>query len=186
MNPSPENSANKPTNPPESLEDLHQLLEEEIECYGDLEQHLLEKRDLVISGALDPLAHLDQKLLALNKRAQQLEEKRKILLSGMNRQGQTLQQVIQGIPVERRKPLSDSRERLARVVRHVAELNRRNNDLLQLSIQWVNATVETMANLLVPEGAAYTAQGNRKSMLSAPTPGQTSEASTSSTLDRRA
>lgn len=143
----------------EGLEKLKALLDQEIMSYTQVEERLVEKNDCIIQGNTAGLEKADQAINALNHRLQELERNRLNLMIEMGQEKQSLKELINCIDDERAKPLNTARENLCTVVDSVQDLNQTSQSLLDLSLKWVDSSVDMITKLLMPETTAYTATG---------------------------
>lgn len=147
----------------QDLDALKEILNEEIDFYTQIEEKMSRKKTVVIQGNVEELLRLDQEMIALGQRTAELEQRRIAVMIKMGRENQTLKDFIGGLDSTDMGPFKDARKRLCRVVESVRDLNNQNQTLLKMSLRWIESSVETIAKLLVPEGAAYTANGYGKS-----------------------
>jgi flagellar biosynthesis/type III secretory pathway chaperone len=148
---------------PSQLNALRDLLAQETETYALVADCMKQKKDLLVTGRYHDLPRVDQELIALGQKSTHLEAQRIDLMSSMGYSNITLNQFTGYLSPNQAKPFLDARQKLLRVVEEVRELNKHNRKLLNLSIQWVQDTVETIAKAVAPETASYNAQGKRGS-----------------------
>lgn len=144
------------------LEPLIHLLHQELQAYKAIEQKMAEKKRVLIQGDTDALSRVDQALMALGQKTIEIEEKRLKLMKTMGTPSQTLQGLIDGLDAEQASPLVEARQRLLRTVDSIRDLNQQNQSLLDLSINWIASTVDTIARHLTPESSCYNAKGVKK------------------------
>jgi malonyl CoA-acyl carrier protein transacylase len=150
-------------NSPEQLTTLLHLLESETRQLEAAREQLNLKRQILVSGQPQGLVAIDRELLALSKKANELSRERETLTQQMGWGQQTLKSRIPTMPAQFAPLFIHARDRLRRTAMDVQRLNQENQDLLNLSLKWVQDTVEVIASALNPEGASYTAQGSKKS-----------------------
>lgn len=141
------------------LNRLHNILEEEIHCYETAASRMADKKDCLLSGNTEQLMNVDKELLNLSQKATQLEKTRLGVIQEMGYGEVTLEKLINKIDPLQARIFHQTRQRLLRAVTDVDRLNKNNRDLLDLSLKWVEESVELIANLLTPEGASYDASG---------------------------
>lgn len=144
----------------QDLDELKEILNEEIAFYTQVEEKMGLKKAYVIQGNVEELVRIDQEMIALTQKTTELEKKRIAVMIRMGREKQTLKEFIDCLDVQDIRPFREARQRLSRVVESVKDLNQQNQNLLKLSLRWIESSVETIARLLAPEGAAYTARGD--------------------------
>jgi len=142
---------------------LLNLLEEETRQYEAASVKLREKQDVLIANTPKKLPRLDQELTAISHKTRQLEQQRLSLMSELGHPNQTLSQFITALDPQTAATFIPSRDRLLKTAQETTRLNQDTRDLLQLSMQWIQDTVELIANVLTPEAASYNAQGNKAS-----------------------
>lgn len=145
-----------------SLHRLQSVLEAEIGLYEQAGTRLQEKQAAIITMKQDQLVNIDRELAVLQKKAAQLEASRHEVLAEMGYENGTLSQLIEKVACpEQAGILMRIRDRLHRAVDDADRQNRNSRELLNLSIHYVQDTVNTVVGLLNPEGAAYNAQGGK-------------------------
>jgi len=145
----------------QKLAALLHLLEEETRQYEAASAKLREKQDILISGKPKKLPRLDQELTAISHKTRQLEQQRLSLMAELGHPNQNLSHLIADLEPQAAATLTPPRDRLVKAVQETTRLNQDTRDLLQLSMQWIQDTVELIANVLTPEAASYNAQGNK-------------------------
>lgn len=143
------------------LKELETLLARETETYVLVAGSMRRKKELLVAGHYHDLPKLDQELAMLGQKSAYLEARRLALMESMGHTDTTLKQFIGHLDPCQAKPFMDARQKLLRVVNEVRDLNRNNRKLLNLSIQWVQDTVEVIAQAVSPETASYDAKGKR-------------------------
>ncbi len=143
------------------LVSLLNTLDEETAQYEAVVQKLREKQDILIAGKPKLLGRIDQELMAISRKAAQTEQKRMTLMAALGHPNHTLSQLIETLEPKAASEFSRSRDQLMRAALDARQQNQDTQDLLNLSLQWIQDTVELIANVLTPEAASYTAQGNK-------------------------
>ena len=87
------------------------------------------------------------------------------LLVHMGQENKTLKEFIDCLDPSNMKPFHEARQRLTRAVENIRDLNRQNHNLLDLSLKWIEGSVQMIAQLLSPEGASYGAKGEKKARM---------------------
>lgn len=150
-------------NTPEQLTTLLHLLESETRQLEAAREQLNLKRQVLVSGQPQGLVPIDRELMALSKKASEIYREREALTQQMGWGQQTLKSRIPNMPAQFVPRFTHTRDRLYRTAMDVQRLNQESQDLLNLSLKWVQDTIEVIAGALSPEGASYTAQGGKKS-----------------------
>ena len=156
--------------PTECLDILHGILEDEIRQYTAAADKMIRKNEMLAAGQPQGLGKLDRELLTLSQKAAQLEKDRRALMTRMGHDGQTLSDLIPTLPQQEIPRFTDCRERLISAIKTADSLNRDNRDLLTISLQWLQDTIEIIANAITPEAASYTAQGTKNTAQPAANP----------------
>lgn len=145
----------------QELELLKSILDQEIESYGEVEQKMAEKNQVLIRGNASELSRLDRELIALNQRTIELEKQRIALMMNMGKPNHSLQDFINSLEIHKAAPLIEARQRLHRVIDNVRDLNSQNKRLLEISLKWIETSVEAIAQMLTPQGASYDGKGDK-------------------------
>lgn len=148
-------------NQPEQLSALLSLLENETRQMEATRDQLNIKRQILVAGKPKELVAIDRQLMALSKKATELAKEREALTRQMGCPQETLKSMIPRMPAQFIPRFTTARDKLHRTAMDVRQLNRENRELLNLSLKWVQDTVEVIASALNPEGASYTPQGNK-------------------------
>jgi flagellar biosynthesis/type III secretory pathway chaperone len=146
---------------PQHLDALSGILEEQIRQYESVLQTLARKRDILVTGQAQDLQTIDRELVSVSHKVAQLEKNRQQLQTTMGCPDWKLEKIIRHLPSPVSRHFSETRHRLLRALKDTERMNRENNDLLTLSMQWIQETLEIIAAAVTPEGASYTAQGNK-------------------------
>lgn len=150
------------------IEQLDDKLGEILGVYTVLETHMVAKKQLIIEGDPDRLQAHDQTLHALTQQLTQLENERLTLMKALGYgETHTLEFVIQD---RQQQPeaqpvctaLQQKRYGLQQLTRSIQKLNLDHKMLLENSLSWIAQTVDILASVLVPEAAAYGANGKKK------------------------
>lgn len=146
---------------PSKLMALLNLLEEEARQYEAVCHKLQEKQDVLITGKPKKLPRLDQELTAITHKAKQLEKQRMGLMSELGHHQKPLTQLIETLEPKAASEFRKCQTHLVQAVQNSRRMNQDTRDLLQLSLQWIQATVELIASVITPEAASYSASGNK-------------------------
>ncbi len=146
---------------PDTLNNLHGILEAEIAHAAQVAEALRRKKEILVSGKPQLLGGIDQELLSLHRRAQQLEQERKAAMQTLGQPTWSLETLIGHLTGSQRSTFSLSRDHLRSNMDAVLRLNRESQDLLDLALHWIRDTVEVLSNALAPEATSYNAQGNK-------------------------
>ncbi|WP_373533002.1 flagellar protein FlgN [Vampirovibrio sp.] len=157
-----QHSSSPQSNNPEQLTRLLQLLEHETRQLEAAKEQLNLKRHVLVSGQPQGLVPIDRELMTLSKKVGEIAREREVLTRQMGWEQHTLKSLIPTMPAQFVPRFTTTRDRLHRTAMDVQRLNQENRDLLNLSLKWVQDTVEVIATALNPEGASYTAQGGKK------------------------
>lgn len=147
------------------LDRLHDTLKQEIAQYHQAVDALQRKKSALVSRKPQQLIPVDRELMAILRKSGQLEAQRQELMTALGHPDGRLEALMermnQACPNEVSR-FQDVRQRLLRTIEDVGELNRESRSLLDLSLNWVQETVELIAAAVSPEGASYDAHGGKK------------------------
>ncbi len=138
---------------------LQCLLNKQADIYSEIEEKMVQKQHVLVEGNPDKLVSTDQVLTGLAQKIARLEEERIALLIKMGHPNESLKEVIETLPSGEAESLSQCRNRLVKGIERVKGENDKARSLLNLSIRWVEDTVELIANALAPEAGSYNASG---------------------------
>lgn len=162
-------------NQPETLSALLAVLEQETRQLEATCDQLNIKRQILVAGKPDELLAIDRELLTLGKKATELAREREQLTLTLGCQQETLKSMITRMPAQFVPRFMMTRNQLQRAALDMTRLNREVQDLLNLSLKWVQDTVDVIASAMNPEGSSYTPKGsktNRQATPHHPTPSQ--------------
>ncbi len=145
----------------EQIEMLKTILTHQEAVYADVEDRIHQKRRVLIEGDVHRLAGIDQELATLAQQVTRLEQERMGLLTRMGYADQPLSEVISRLPVEEAAHLRDLRTRLRARIDNIRTANDQARSLLDLSIKWIEDTVEIIAKVVMPEAASYGNQNGK-------------------------
>lgn len=146
---------------PEKIQELKTLLEKETQTYQQMAKTMMDKKTLLIKGQYKNLGPIDQTLASLGNQSVQIEARRLNLMTDIGHQDKTLEELIKAMPSTHAQDFIPLRKQLIHVVRDVQEMNQQNNRLIELSIKWIEDTVDTIAKAVTPQGATYNAKGQQ-------------------------
>ena len=156
-----EHNSQNPPHTSHRLVALLNLLEEETRQYEAASKKLLEKQDILITGKPKKLPKLDQELTAISHKTKQLEKQRLAIMAELGKPNHTLSQLIETLEPKAAAAFIPCRDRLLHAAQDAKRKNQDTRDLLQLSLQWIQDTVELIAKVLTPEASSYSAKGNK-------------------------
>lgn len=160
---------------------LESNLKQQLKYYEEIEELSLEKKDLIIEGNAEKLTTLDRNIESLACQLLNLEQKRFQLLEGNFPKNTLIPDIIGKLPSEEANNINDIRLKLKTTLSNIQKINTMNINLIENSIKWIEHSVATIANYLIPESAAYTFQG--KSITKSP---YTYNFNSSSTIEQKA
>ena len=129
------------TLPPQAFERLLALLEQETHLLAQVEAQMQAKKDCLIANNTAGLMQADQALMGLGQKTAQIEQQRMDLMSRMGFADQTLEQMVGTLQAdypEQGRQLQQTRQGMRRLLERIQTLNRNNQELLSLSIQWID------------------------------------------------
>lgn len=143
------------------IETLKTILTHQEAIYADVEDRIQQKRKVLIEGDVHQLAGIDQELATLGQQVTRLEQERLELLTRMGYADKPLSEVIARLPVEEASHLRELRIRLRARIDNVRTANDQARSLLDLSIKWIEDTVEVIAKAVMPEATSYGQQNGK-------------------------
>lgn len=147
------------------LNQLHQLLESEIEQYQQAVEALRRKKAALVTRKPQALLPVDRELMAISRKSKQLEEQRQSIMTELGHPDGRLEKLIEQMNLvnpENVSQFQDVRQRLLRTIEDVGQLNQESRGLLDLSLRWIQETVDIITAAISPEGASYNAQGGKQ------------------------
>jgi len=150
-----------PTHASHKLLALLNLLEDETRQYEAVTSKLQDKQEILIANQPKKLHRVDQELTVISQKTKNLEKQRLELLKDLGYPNHTLSQFIEQLEPTAASTFIPCQNRLIRAAEDVRRMNQDTRDLLQLSLQWIQDTVELIASVITPEAASYTAQGGK-------------------------
>lgn len=156
----------------EQLNHLHDLLEAEIDQYRQAVDTLQQKKEALVSGKPQGLIPLDRRLLVISRKTAQMEKQRREAMTALGYPDGRLEQLMANLDQESARRFRQTRDRLLRTAEDMNRLNRESKSLLDLSIAWIQETVDIITAAISPEAACYDAQGNKPGSNTDQTPPQ--------------
>ncbi|MBX2859616.1 MAG: flagellar protein FlgN [Vampirovibrio sp.] len=140
---------------------LKQLLEQQVDLSNQVEAKMLDRKAAIIVGDPQPLGALDEELLTLGRQLEQIEKKRQALMVEMGVESDRLTDVIDTLPPADVAVFQQLHKKLKTVTQNIQEINQSSKTLLELSLKYIEQTVQIIADALLPEGAGYTQTGGK-------------------------
>ncbi len=144
-----------------NLDALHGILEEETRQYELVAEKLTRKKESLVANKPQLLTQVDQELITLTQKATSLGKQRTALMRELGYAELTLEKMIQTLDPIYASRFIHVRNRLMRAAQDVERLNRDTRDLLDIALNWIQETVEIIANALTPEASSYNAKGGK-------------------------
>lgn len=145
----------------EQFEPLYRLLETELAQSQLAVDALQRKKMALVASKPQTLLQVDRELQAIARKTRQLEKERQHLMAELGYPKARLETVIETMPSQLGKRFRILREQLLRSIQDAGQLNRESQNLLNLSLAWIQETVEIIANAITPECVSYNAQGGK-------------------------
>ncbi|MEI7474575.1 MAG: flagellar protein FlgN [bacterium] len=145
----------------EVIKDLEKILNAQISVYSDMENHISQKKEILVKNDIESLKTVDIEIERLAKTIQSLEAKRvQVLSTQPHMLNQPLSKVAEltSSPKEKQIILS-LKDKLIDVMLRVKKANDLNAELIAHSIKLVQHTALLIGNALNPEGSAYNRNG---------------------------
>jgi chromosome segregation ATPase len=158
---------------PALLERLWQTLELETEQYRQAVDALQRKKNALVSRKPQTLLPIDRELMAISRKAAQIGQERQCLMNELGHSEGRLEALIEQVRQyhpEAVGKIRDARQRLLGVIEEMGRLNQESRSLLDLSLKWIQETVDLITSAISPEAACYNAQGGKKKASGAPPP----------------
>lgn len=143
----------------ETANKLYNNLSEQLNLYNYMCRMSLEKKEIIIKGSPDCLIELDRCIEAVACRILELEQDRQKMLSGHINNGSRLSEFINKLDRKTASPFNKLRSELINVMQEIQKINNLNIYLINSSIKWIEHSVRTITNHVVPESASYNARG---------------------------
>lgn len=144
-----------------AIKDLEKILNEQISVYSDMENHILQKKEVLIKGNIDELKNVDIEIGKLVQTINRLETQRVRVLSiqpGLiNKPLSHLAELAS--TKEEKKSLLTIKDSLASLMLKIKKTNDINAELIAHSIKLVQHTATLIGNTMNPEGTAYNQNG---------------------------
>jgi hypothetical protein len=145
------------------VQELEKILNQEIEAYQKLEEYINEKNNYLVKSDIEKVKEIDVELEKYNFAVKKLEQKRKDIYPD----NLTLKEIIDRIEdKEQADNISNLRGQIKEIIPKVQKKNKINQELLKFSLKLVENSLTSIANVIAPEGAAYTRQGASKTRTS--------------------
>lgn len=144
------------------IDQLHQILELEVEQYQQAVNALQRKKAALVSRKPQNLIPVDRELMAINRKGKQLEQQRQSLMTALGQPDGRLEKMIAQMDPANANRFQNTRQRLLRTIEDVKHLNGESRSLLTLSLHWIQETVDIITAAISPEGASYNAQGEKR------------------------
>lgn len=135
--------------------DFQHLLETIFKLHQDIEQHMIHKKAHIITGNAEALTQIDVNLIQMSRQLQHLEQARSLLLDSMGLNNYTLRQICSLMPKDVIGNIRHLSLQMERIVNRVHELNQEHQQLLELSMSWIEQTVKVLAEATQPKEATY-------------------------------
>jgi flagellar biosynthesis/type III secretory pathway chaperone len=143
------------------IKDLEKILNEQVSVYSDMENHISQKKEVLIKGNLDELKNVDLEIGKLIQTINRLETQRiQVLSKKPGLINKPLSDVAElASSKEDKKSILTIKEKLAKLMLKIKKTNDINAELLAHSIKLVQHTATLIGNTLSPEGTAYNQNG---------------------------
>jgi hypothetical protein len=142
------------------------LMETETTCYQKMRDLLIEKKEILLANQPEQLAPIDRQLLQINRQVVLLDKERNELRHQLGFPDyQTLFMALAAnISAKETRYMQQARHQLMTSTKEASQLNQEIKQLLKISFQWVQNTIETIVQAVTPEGcSSYTETGNKTS-----------------------
>lgn len=138
---------------------LEDILNGELDACLKLEKYINEKNDCLVRNDMEKIKEVDDELSKYNCIVEKLEEKRKQIYP----ENVSLVEIIKRIEnKEQANKLSGLREKIKGVLNNLGKINAVSEEILKFSLKLAESSAIMIANILVPEGAAYNRKGMTK------------------------
>lgn len=136
--------------------ELEKILDQEVDAFSKLEKYILDKKDSLIKGDIEKLRDVDIEIEKLGFLTQNLETQRNEIGSKFSNENLSLKEIIDIIEEEdKSRNLSFLRKKLKKIVENVQRHNNINRKLIEHSLKLIEYSINSIANVLLPEGSAY-------------------------------
>ncbi|HEY9746827.1 MAG TPA: flagellar protein FlgN [Oculatellaceae cyanobacterium] len=155
---------------PELLDKLYQALEAETEQHQKTVDLLQRKKAVLVTRKPKDLIPIDRELMSISRKSRQLESECREIMAKLGHPDGRLENLIARLDAENVRRFRDVRMRLSRAVQDMGRLNQESRSLLDLSLNWIQETVEIITAAISPEAASYDAQGGKAKNGETPAP----------------
>lgn len=135
---------------------------QELTLYQELLEKMAQKKAILIKGDVPALHTIDQALMALHAKIKKMEKAREAFQKECHIPDLSLRQLIERMEVFYVPEFIMLYQRLSRLAQDLQRYQRQHQDLIHLSLKWIQGTIQIYASLASPKGAAYTAEGDAK------------------------
>lgn len=143
----------------EAANKLYNNLSEQLNLYNYMCRMSIEKKEIIIKGSPDCLIELDRCIEAVACRILELEQDRQKILLGQVNSGAKLSEFINKLDKKTAPSFNKLRTDLINVMQEIQKINNLNIYLINSSIKWIEHSVRTITNHVLPESASYNAKG---------------------------
>lgn len=143
------------------IKDLEIILNEQVSVYSDMENHISQKKEVLIKGNMDELKNVDVEISKLIQTLHRLETQRIQVLS---KQPGLINKPLSDVAElasskEDKKNILNIKNKLAVLMMKIKKTNDTNAELIAHSIKLVQHTATLIGNTMNPEGTAYNKSG---------------------------
>ena len=145
-----------------SFKNLIEVLDKELVAYTELKELFGEKREILKKSKTDDLGVLDNKILALNTKIKELNEKRKnigIQITGKECNMTEFIEFAEQNSPDFVKQLEERKVKICKLIPEITLLNNQNVELLKHGIIITNKMLETIIDAFAPQGSYYNEAG---------------------------
>lgn len=147
------------------LDNIEEILDKEIEAYSVLEQHVSDKKELLVQNKVELLEPLDIEIIQQTTKVANLAKARQQQCVYVERIDLTLSELIAKafeVDESQAERFTEKKEKLESIVFNIQSKNNINAKLIQNSLLIMNKTIEFILKMLVPELDSYNQMGKMK------------------------
>ena len=144
------------------IDEMEKIIDEEIEIYSNIEQSVIDKREILVKAKVEELKKIDTRLIEQATDLEKVLLKRRKTSKDMGCNNITLKDLIEktkDIDTVQSKRFSDKQTRLKKIVENIRKVNEINTALVKHSLIIVEKSIKAIMNVAAPETASYGMDG---------------------------
>ncbi len=142
----------------EKLNELEQILDKEIKTYKEIDECIIDKKNILMKNDAESLLKVDQKLLSYSQKMTDLEKERINFYSTMTPRQSSLSAIIESaMNLDRNKAnkIQEKRNKIVSLAKNIEKNENTNKELVKHSLKMIESTVSMIAKALNPKMDSY-------------------------------